>query len=53
MDDGLHWQRLNLNFPVVPINDLIIQDNDLVAVTEGILDFIDSVCFKFRYRQQK
>lgn len=35
MDDGLHWQRLNLNFPVVPINDLIIQDNDLVAATSG------------------
>ncbi|MEM6516975.1 MAG: glycosyl hydrolase, partial [Bacteroidota bacterium] len=34
-DDGAHWQRLDLNFPVVPINDLIIQDNDLVAATSG------------------
>ena len=34
-DDGAHWQRLNLNLPMVPINDLIIQDNDLVAATSG------------------
>jgi photosystem II stability/assembly factor-like uncharacterized protein len=34
-DDGTHWQRLKLNLPSVPINDLIIQDNDLVAATSG------------------
>jgi len=34
-DDGAFWQRLKLNLPVVPINDLIIQDNDLVAATSG------------------
>ena len=34
-DDGNHWQRLRLNLPIVPINDLIIQDNDLVAATSG------------------
>lgn len=34
-DDGAFWQRLDLNFPVVPINDLTIQDNDLVAATSG------------------
>ena len=34
-DDGAHWQRLKLNLPVVAINDLIIQDNDLVAATSG------------------
>ncbi|MCL6274934.1 glycosyl hydrolase [Muricauda sp. 2012CJ35-5] len=34
-DDGANWQRLNLNLPVVAINDLIIQDNDLVAATSG------------------
>lgn len=34
-DDGAFWQRLNLNFPVVAINDLMIQDNDLVAATSG------------------
>lgn len=34
-DDGANWQRLKLNLPVVPINDLVIQDNDLVAATSG------------------
>ncbi|WP_299519315.1 glycosyl hydrolase [Winogradskyella sp.] len=34
-DDGANWQRLNLGLPVVAINDLIIQDNDLVAATSG------------------
>jgi hypothetical protein len=30
---------MQLNFPVVPVTDLIIKDNDLVAATaEGILD---------------
>lgn len=35
LDDGIHWQPLQLNLPVTPINDLIIQDNDLVAATAG------------------
>ena len=34
-DDGAHWQRVKLNLPVVAINDLIIQDNALVAATSG------------------
>jgi hypothetical protein len=34
-DDGAHWQRLKLNLPVVAINDLALQDNDLVAATSG------------------
>ena len=34
-DDGANWQRLKLNLPVVAINDLTIQDNDLVAATSG------------------
>ncbi len=34
-DDGTNWQRLKLNLPIVPINDLTIQDNDLVAATSG------------------
>ncbi|WP_339841421.1 glycosyl hydrolase [uncultured Maribacter sp.] len=35
LDDGLHWQPLQLNLPLTPINDLTIQDNDLVAATAG------------------
>ena len=34
-NDGGNWQRLKLNLPTVAINDLIIQDNDLVAATSG------------------
>lgn len=34
-NDGAQWQRFNLNLPKVPINDLTIQDNDLVAATSG------------------
>ncbi|MEC7770938.1 MAG: glycosyl hydrolase [Bacteroidota bacterium] len=47
MDDGQNWQPLQLNLPVVPINDLIIQDNDLVAATAGrafwILDDLGAI----------
>ncbi|MFT5750610.1 MAG: hypothetical protein ACI86L_000106, partial [Dokdonia sp.] len=34
-NDGANWQRFKLNLPIVPINDLVIQDNDLVAATSG------------------
>lgn len=34
-NDGQHWQQLQLNLPVVPINDLAIRQNDLVAATAG------------------
>lgn len=34
-NDGENWQKFQLNLPIVPINDLIIQDNDLVVATAG------------------
>ena len=34
-NDGTSWHPFKLNLPVVAINDLIIQDNDLVAATSG------------------
>ncbi|XLS29521.1 VPS10 domain-containing protein [Flavobacteriaceae bacterium M23B6Z8] len=34
-NDGLSWEKFQLNLPVVPINDLTIQDNDLVVATAG------------------
>ena len=47
LDDGLHWQKFQLNLPVVPINDMIIQDNDLVIATAGrsfwILDDLGAI----------
>jgi hypothetical protein len=33
--DGSHWQPLQLNLPVSPIHDLVVQDNDLVVATHG------------------
>ena len=34
-DDGEHWQAMQLNLPIVPITDLAIKDNDLIAATQG------------------
>lgn len=34
-DEGAHWHAFQSNLPVVPINDLYIQDNDLIAATAG------------------
>lgn len=34
-NDGENWSNIQLNLPVVPINDLYIQDNDLIAATAG------------------
>jgi photosystem II stability/assembly factor-like uncharacterized protein len=34
-DDGAHWQPLQLNLPIVPVHDLTIKDNDLIAATHG------------------
>lgn len=46
-DDGASWEKFQLNLPVVPINDLTIQDNDLVVATAGrsfwVLDDISSL----------
>jgi photosystem II stability/assembly factor-like uncharacterized protein len=46
-DDGQNWQAFQLNLPVVAINDLTIQDNDLVVATAGrsfwILDDVSSL----------
>ena len=34
-DDGAHWRSLKRNLPFVPVHDLILKDNDLVAATHG------------------
>ncbi len=34
-NDGTNWQSLQLNLPVVPIHDLVVKDDDLVAATHG------------------
>jgi photosystem II stability/assembly factor-like uncharacterized protein len=44
---GENWQKFQLNMPVVPITDLVVHDNDLVASTAGrafwILDDLGSL----------
>jgi photosystem II stability/assembly factor-like uncharacterized protein len=35
IDDGDHWQPLQLNLPAVPAHDLAVKDNDLVIATHG------------------
>ena len=32
---GKYWESFQNNLPIVPINDLFIQDNDLIAATAG------------------
>ncbi len=34
-DDGASWQPLQLNLPIVPITDLTIKENHLIAATQG------------------
>ena len=34
-DDGENWQKLQLNLPPVPIHDLAIKNNNLIAATHG------------------
>lgn len=44
---GEQWEKLQLNLPVVPVTDLIVRDNDLVAATQGrafwILDDLGAI----------
>jgi len=35
IDDGDHWQSLQLNMPVVPVHDLTVHGDDLVIATHG------------------
>src|SRR6185437_12317225 len=35
IDDGDHWQPLQLNLPAVPVHDLVVKDSDLVLATHG------------------
>lgn len=34
-DDGISWNSFQLNLPIVPITDLSIKDNNLIAATQG------------------
>ncbi|MBT8316436.1 MAG: glycosyl hydrolase [Lutibacter sp.] len=34
-DDGANWSAFQLNLPIVPITDLTIKNNNLIAATQG------------------
>jgi photosystem II stability/assembly factor-like uncharacterized protein len=34
-DNGLNWQSLQLNLPIVPVHDLIVKNDDLALATHG------------------
>ena len=34
-NDGASWQPFQMNLPIVPITDLAIKDNNLIAATQG------------------
>ncbi len=34
-DDGISWKSFQLNLPIVPINDLTIKNDNLIAATQG------------------
>lgn len=34
-NDGANWQPFQLNLPIVPITDLTIKENNLIAATQG------------------
>jgi DNA-binding FrmR family transcriptional regulator len=35
LDEGEHWQPLQLNLPTTPIHDLVVKNDDLVVATHG------------------
>ncbi|MCO6478580.1 MAG: glycosyl hydrolase [Phaeodactylibacter sp.] len=34
-DDGASWQKFQLNLPTVPVTDLAVKNNNLIAATQG------------------
>ncbi len=34
-DDGDHWQSFQMKLPIVPITDLAVKNNNLIAATQG------------------
>ena len=34
-DDGRQWHSMQMNLPIVPITDLVVKDNNLIAATQG------------------
>ncbi len=34
-NDGTNWQKMQLNLPIVPVTDIAMKDNSLIAATQG------------------
>ncbi|NVN16926.1 glycosyl hydrolase [Muricauda sp. HICW] len=34
-NDGAHWEKFQMNLPIVPITDLTIKDDNLIVATQG------------------
>ena len=34
-DDGMRWESMQWNMPIVPITDLVVKNNNLIAATQG------------------
>ena len=47
VDDGMSWSSFQKNLPIVPITDLALKDNNLIAATQGrglwMIDDLSSV----------
>ena len=53
-NDGEDWSKLNLNFPVVPITDLKIKNDNLIIATHGRAFWIlDDLNILRRYKEIK
>ncbi|MGQ4809254.1 hypothetical protein NKDENANG_02669 [Candidatus Entotheonellaceae bacterium PAL068K] len=35
VDDGASWQSMQANLPIVPVYDLMVKDDDIIAATHG------------------
>ena len=56
-NDGANWNRLGGNFPVVPVYDLKIKDDEMVVATHGrsfwILDDLNPIRESSRYKVEE
>jgi photosystem II stability/assembly factor-like uncharacterized protein len=53
-DDGQNWQSFQLNLPIVPITDLTIKDDMLIAATQGrSLWMIDDLTLIHQVKNEK
>lgn len=53
LDDGNSWSSMQLNLPIVPITDLAVKNDNLIAATQGrALWIIDDLTPLHQYKQE-